>query len=110
MRLADFITPNIELILMEWEAFARGITPGATMDNLALRDHAEAILLATVQDMASSQSAAQQSAKSKGRGEGRGDGSSINGASELHALDRLSSGFDVLEVVSEYRALRASVL
>jgi len=39
-----------------------------------------------------------------------GDGSALNGASEQHAIGRLGSGFDLLEVVSEYRALRASVL
>ena len=29
MRLADFILANIEPILVEWEAFARSIWPGA---------------------------------------------------------------------------------
>src|SRR5579862_9300086 len=62
MRLADFIVSNIEPILMEWEVFARGTAPGAKMDALALRDHAPEILLATVQDMKSSQSATERSA------------------------------------------------
>jgi len=93
---------------MEWGAFARGITPGAKMDTLALRDHADAILLATVHDMQSSQSATQQVEKS--RGQHRDDGAALNGASDLHAVGRLGSGFDLMEVVSEYRALRASVL
>jgi signal transduction histidine kinase len=34
----------------------------------------------------------------------------LEGASNAHALDRLGLGFDMLEVMSEYRALRASVL
>jgi len=118
MRLADFIVSNIEPILMEWEVFARSIAPGAAMDALALRDHAPDILVATVQDMNSSQSATERSAKSRGKHghhEGGGDGTAIsgrvlNGASELHAVGRLGSGFDLMEVVSEYRALRASVL
>ena len=63
MRLADFIISNIEPILMEWEVFARSIEPGANMDVLALRDHAKAILLATVDDMNSPQSAGERSAK-----------------------------------------------
>jgi hypothetical protein len=67
MRLADFILSNTEPILQEWEAFARGIAPGAKMDNLALRDHADAILLATVHDMKTSQSASQRAAKARGR-------------------------------------------
>jgi signal transduction histidine kinase len=110
MRLSEFISANIESILMDWEVFARGITPGAKMDALALRDHAPDILLATVRDMKSSQTAAQRLAKSKGH-DGHGeDGVALNGASELHAIGRLGSGFDLMEVVSEYRALRASVL
>lgn len=119
MQLAEFIVANIEPILMEWEVFARGITPGAKMDALALRDHAQDILLATVQDMKSSQSAAERSAKSRNyihlAGTPGGDGAALgfpglNGASELHAIGRLGSGFDLMEVVAEYRALRASVL
>ena len=49
MRLADFILANIEPILADWEAFARGIWPrGTSVYVAALRDHAEAILRATV--------------------------------------------------------------
>lgn len=128
MRLGEFIVSNIESILMEWEVFARGTKPGAKMDALALRDHAQDILLATAHDMKSSQSATERSAKSRGhghRGEHRGEhgagdgqpfggaapsGAGLNGASELHAIGRLGSGFDLMEVVAEYRALRASVL
>src|SRR5688572_33278378 len=109
MRLPDFILANIEPVLAEWEVFARGIAPGAKMDALALRDHAPNILRATVQDMNSSQTAAERCAKSRGAADG-GGGAGLNGASELHAIDRLGSGFNLMEVVSEYRALRASVL
>ena len=108
MRLPDFILANIESILVEWEAFARSFAPGASMDALALRDHAGDILLATARDMCSAQSASERFAKS--RGHHGHDGSALDGASELHAIERLGSGFDLLEVVSEYRALRASVL
>jgi len=117
MRLADFILANVEPVLAEWEAFARGIAPGAKMDALALRDHAPDILLATVQDMRSSRSATERSAKSRGHGHHKHDGdgavdsgAALNGASESHAVGRLGSGFDLMEMVSEYRALRASVL
>jgi signal transduction histidine kinase len=108
VRLAEFILTNIEPILAEWEAFARGIAPAAQMDSLALRDHAEDILRATARDMQSTQTAAERSAKA--RGHRATDSTALNGASEIHAFERLGSGFDLLEVVSEYRALRASVL
>jgi signal transduction histidine kinase len=109
MLLADFISESLEPILLEWEGFARGIKPGETMDSLALRDHAGEILLATVRDMRSSQTSGEQSAKSRGHEDDRTCGA-LNGASEQHAIGRLGSGFDLMEVVSEYRALRASVL
>src|SRR5688500_6728649 len=108
MRLPDFILANVEPILAEWEVFARGIAPGAKMDALALRDHAPNILRAAVQVMNSSQTAAERYAKS--RSAPRDGGAELNGASELHAIDRLGSGLNLMEVVSEYRALRASVL
>ena len=115
MRLAEFILANVEPILVEWEAFARGIKAGAGMNSLALRDHAADILCATARDMRSTQSATEQTAKSQGHprdGDGYGGGAAaeLNGASETHAVERLGAGFDLLEVVSEYRALRASVL
>ena len=111
MRLADFILAHVEPILIEWEAFARGIAAGAAMDELALRDHAAAILTATAADMRSAQTPADRAAKSRGGGtRGRDAAAALNGASESHALGRLGSGFDLMEMVSEYRALRASVL
>lgn len=111
MRLAQFILANIELILAEWEAFARSLTPGAKMTKLALRNDAESILLATARDMQVGQSLAQQLSKSKGNGGAGGEESDwLDNASALHGVGRAGSGFDILEVVSEYRALRASVL
>ena len=66
MRLADFIQSNVELILAEWEIFARSIGAGEHLDRLALRDHARQILQATARDMKSPQTAAERVQKSKG--------------------------------------------
>jgi signal transduction histidine kinase len=60
--------------------------------------------------MDSVQSSDEQSAKSKGHRPQRDGSITLNDASSAHAIDRLGSGFDMLEVLSEYRALRASVL
>src|SRR4051794_30893014 len=106
MRLAEFILANTESILAEWDAFARSLTPGSAMDKLALRDHAEDILRATARDMISSQSVTQQSDKSKGHGDAGRGSVRLDGASDVHALCRVDSGFDLIEVVAEYRALR----
>jgi signal transduction histidine kinase len=111
MRLAEFIVANTEPILAEWEAFARSLLPGAKMTVLDLRDHAESILRATARDMQSAQSLQQQASKSKGHGgAGGAESDAIDDASSLHGVGRVGSGFHITDVVSEYRALRASVL
>ena len=111
MRLAEFIVANTDDILAEWEAFARDIWPGeAGADVATLRDHAEQILRATARDMGTDQSAAEQSDKSKGRGPAGDASDRLDDASNLHGVGRVDSGFDLPQVIAEYRALRASVV
>ncbi|WP_181298656.1 sensor histidine kinase [Pseudomonas sp. Q2-TVG4-2] len=107
MRLATFILDNLEPILQSWEDFARTI-PGAsrTMDTKALRDHAEQMLRTIAEDLSIHQSEAQRFDKSVGKA-GRGGGET---AAETHAVLRHEAGFSIDEMVSEYRALRSSVL
>lgn len=110
MRLGNFILTNIEPILAEWETFARTVWPVKDVDPRDLRDHAANILRATVSDMESAQTATQQAAKSKGEGRQGRDSIRVDGASDVHAIARVLSGFNLLALVAEYRALRASVI
>lgn len=110
MRLPDFVEQNQEAVLVQWEAFARSLWKGAPTDPATLRDHAADILRATVVDMRSGQTLTQQLDKSKGDGSPGSASDDVDAASDLHASDRVSSGFFLTEVVAEYRALRASVL
>lgn len=111
MRLAQFILANVEPILADWEVFARNLEPGATMSVVALRDDAEGILRATARDMLVDQTLAEQDSKAKGLGGAGGKESDrLDRSSELHGAQRVGSGFDIMEVVFEYRALRASVM
>ena len=109
MRLAEFILRDMEGIVAQWEAFAATLLPAAaSMEKLALRDHAEQILEAVAKDLSTSQSREEQSEKSMGR---TGDpANSPETATQTHALLRARSGFDIRQLVAEYRALRASVL
>jgi signal transduction histidine kinase len=109
MRLADFILLNIEPILAEWEIFARSIGAGEHLDKLALRDHAAEILQATARDMKSPETDSIRSMGPMGSGH-HPKNDALDGASDAHAVDRLGLGFGMLEVMSEYRALRVSVL
>jgi signal transduction histidine kinase len=109
MRLADFIQRDLEAILIQWEAFAATLLPAAAdMDSQALRDHAEQILRAVCKDLETPQNDEQREHKSKGLAAGPID--ARNTAAETHALLRARGGFDVNQMTSEYRALRASVL
>jgi signal transduction histidine kinase len=107
VRLSDFILENMEPILQAWEDFARTIEPPAlTMDDTELRDHAKLMLTVIAVDLKTPQTLLEQSEKSKGKAP-RGD---YDTAAETHAEARLLSGYSVEQLVSEYRALRSSVL
>ena len=107
VRLADFILSNMEVILQAWEEFARTIEPPAlTMDDVELRDHARQMLQVIAADLQTPQSDHQQQEKSKGNA----PRTVHDTASEIHAEARLQSGYTVEQLVSEYRALRSSVL
>jgi signal transduction histidine kinase len=109
MRLSDFIARNMEAILKEWESFAATLLPAAVdMNSEQLRDHAEQILRAVCKDLETPQNNEEQERKSKGLAPGPIDAS--NTAAETHALLRAQGGFDVNQMTSEYRALRASVV
>jgi signal transduction histidine kinase len=107
MPLSQFIRDNLEAILTAWERFATSIPAAKHLSSSGLRDHAGHILLAIAEDMESTQSELQQAAKSKGL-KSRGDLKDT--AAEAHALARFGDGFDLKEMISEYRALRASVV
>jgi hypothetical protein len=109
VRLADFILHDMERILAQWEAFAATRLPAARdMASLELRDHAKQILEAIVEDLRTSQTAEAQAAKSKGLAPILIDAPET--AAQIHAVLRAKSGFDINQLASEYRALRASVL
>lgn len=105
-KLADFIVTDIEPILQDWEDFAKTILHAKYMGKTTLRDHARHMLLEIAKDIDSYQSDSEQAAKSKGCAL---KDEKISWA-EVHGGDRQSSGFSVNETVSEFRALRASVL
>src|SRR5688572_19605713 len=107
MRLALFITDNKTSILQAWETFARTIEPAArTMDKSELRDHAGFMLDTIVADLQTPQTDREQADKSKGQA----PAAAGETYAEIHATGRLEAGYSINQLVSEYRALRASVL
>ncbi|SNY53871.1 PAS domain S-box-containing protein/diguanylate cyclase (GGDEF) domain-containing protein [Arsukibacterium tuosuense] len=106
MRLAEFIRSDMEPILKDWEAFAKTLLAAEDMNKTGLRDHAKDMLLEIADDLDSYQSESAQAAKSKGIAPAEAEES----WAEIHGSDRQTSGFSVMETVSEFRALRASVV
>lgn len=108
MKLSTFITTRIELIIDEWEAFARTLGPVAdAMTTLALQDHAKGILQAIAVDIATEQNTTEQLDKSQDLTPGR---DTLDSAASIHGSLRQASNFSLLQLSAEYRALRATVL
>jgi signal transduction histidine kinase len=108
VKLSDFIREHSDQILATWDEFAATVEhSGKPLDHKALRDHAGQILMAIAADLEQPQSGAQQIAKS--RGEAVREEGDVT-AAETHADTRIEAGFAIDAMLTEYRALRASVL
>ena len=104
--LLQFIERNHEAIIAQWEKFAGSIPSARRLERVVLRDHAVGILRTIASDLKVAQTPFEQSEKSQGRA----PAVEHDTQAELHAIDRLAVGFTVNDTVSEFRALRASVL
>ncbi|HEU5173304.1 MAG TPA: sensor histidine kinase [Gemmatimonadaceae bacterium] len=106
-RLSAYILEHTDEILSEWEVFARGLPGGETMDITALRDHAKEMLGVVARALEAPgmpPALVEQVGADRGAGERRKPT-----AAQAHGAGRAESGFTVGEMVSEFRALRASV-
>lgn len=107
MRLSNFIRTNTERIMENWESFASVQKPAADkMGRDALRNHITGILKFIADDIDSPQTKSEQKQKS----EGFKENAFKNSAAEIHGDIRWQDGFDINQMASEYRALRASVI
>jgi signal transduction histidine kinase len=106
MRLAPFIRENERPIVEHWEIFARTLVPASDdMSPHALRNHIKDMLAFIADDIESSQTDSEQVKKSEGK-----KPKNEHSAAEIHASLRQSGGFNMDQMVSEFRALRASVI
>ena len=108
LPLSQFIREHTEQILSEWENFARSVPVAEEMDVAALRDHAKGMLEVIARDLDTAQTPSQEVAKAKGEAEA-GEHADPTAAEE-HGAGRAESGFTVGQMMSEFRALRASVV
>jgi signal transduction histidine kinase len=107
MRLATFIRKNQQPIIEHWEIFARTLVPASDdMSPRSLRNHIKEILAFIADDIESSQTGSEEITKSEGKKLKDPEPS----AAEIHASLRQAGGFSMDQMVSEFRALRASVI
>ena len=107
MRLAAFIRANIEPISVEWERFAATLLPASEFSSLVLRDGIAELLTAIAADMDEDQTGKEQHQKS----EAHPDRSNFTEGSVVeHALARVQMGLSIRQFISEFRALRATVI
>ena len=107
VQLAHFIRVNIERIAADWEQFAATLLPEEDFSKSILRNGIVEMLTEIANDMDRAQSAGQQQKKSEGDAK-RGDG--IDTAADKHALERVNMGVSSRHLISEFRALRATVI
>lgn len=106
MKLSSFIRSDLENILTQWDIYAKTLFPSKT-PQLILRDHARGILENVAADMDTEQTDSEQTLKSKGQPTLEIDRRS---AAATHGVLRHESGFTLIQLTSEYRALRATVI
>src|SRR5688572_1771187 len=105
VRISEFIRSNVEVILAEWDRFARANGP-LEMTDLVLRNHAKQMLLTIAADIETPQSGEEQTLKSQGLGEE----SDARSAASTHGYQRHNHEFSLVELGAEFRALRSTVL
>ncbi len=107
MRISRYITSHIEGILAEWDSFAQTMTPAATvMSRGALRDHARQMLVTIAEDIDTAQD-------EPGGVNVSPDPTSerfARSAAAIHGILREDSGFTLVQLTAEFRALRARLL
>lgn len=109
MTISDLAEQQIEPIVDEWVEFARTRLPSShdfSRDELA--DHAKVLLLAIAADVRNAESAGAKHGKSQGNKPD--DDPEITRIARQHAAQRFDQGFSLDHLLSEFRALRASVI
>lgn len=108
MRFSTFIKNNQKDITTEWVKYAQdNIEDIKALQLEEVEDHIEEMLARIVENMESHDTDAEQEVKSKGN-EDMPHGETK--AANSHGKQRVDVGFDLVELSSEFRALRASVL
>src|SRR5260370_12322159 len=106
VRLSEFIRTDTERIVREWEEFAKTLPAEPDLPRWFLRVHIARILQSSAEDIEGPELGFEQQAK----GNEEGTPGPIEHVAAAHVDLRIESGFDLVQIMAEYRALRACVL
>ena len=108
MTMSEFIKQNMETILTDWEQFAASLHPAAEcLSRADLRDFGNEVLATVATDMETRKSSIERGEQAPTEDEDHAP--EVTESARKHAADRLHEGFTLIQLVEEYRALRASV-
>jgi signal transduction histidine kinase len=107
MKLSQFIQAQIDLIVADWEDFARALPAGRSMTPLALRDHGREILLTIAREMDRPKTDQERTALAE---DVATSSRPADTPAAEHGALRQMAGFDLVQLFAEFRALRSSVM
>lgn len=108
MNIAESIEQEIDSVVEEWVHFARTRLPASQhFSHEELADHAKVLLLAMAADLRLWEGA--QASYDKSQGNSPDTAPEITRIARAHAAQRFEQGLSFEHLVSEFRALRASV-
>lgn len=108
MNISDFIEQQVGPIVDEWSEFADTKQLAGSLTPEELADDARFLLLAIAAEMRQAQGV--QSRHDKSQGNVPGSAPEVTRIARVHAEQRFALGFSLDHLVSEFRALRASVI
>jgi signal transduction histidine kinase len=103
LRLSELIRTDTERIIREWEEFAKTLNAGVGLPRWLLRVHASAILQSIAQTIEKPEVSVKEATREDSPGP-------LEHVAAAHVNLRIESGFDLVQIISEYRTLRACVL
>ncbi len=104
MHLSEFIRINTDQILREWEDFARKLTGELPLPRWLLRDHA-ALIIGRIADALEPRDRAEIPDADRERSP-----DPTKHPTPAHVELRIESGFDLLQIMAEYFALRSCIM
>lgn len=109
MSIGEFIEQQVDAIVDEWVQFANTrLRSSHDFTREELADHAKVLLLALAADMKQAQGARAKHDKSQGNQPNNAP--NLTRQAQGHAVQRFNQGFSIDDLLSEFRALRASVV